>query len=156
MLPEIAWRSRPSFPKPQTKGVATKMPRAAGRYGGPNRRAEKKCGVRRCSCPAPKGASDLEELVVSLKRYPDTKPDPFKPEFSAADYQPSPETLFIYGQRTSRSPPSLCVHGDVSLPIPAAHNGTRFADCCPQDDRLAAQRLRVSRGGPFLGKDLWY
>jgi hypothetical protein len=25
-------------------------------------------------CPAPKGASDFEELTVSLKRYPDTKP----------------------------------------------------------------------------------
>src|SRR5271169_1939429 len=26
-------------------------------------------------CPAPKGASDFERLTVSLKRYPDTKPD---------------------------------------------------------------------------------
>jgi hypothetical protein len=26
-------------------------------------------------CPAPKGASDFEGLTVSLKRYPDTKPD---------------------------------------------------------------------------------
>jgi len=25
--------------------------------------------------PAPKGASDFEELVVSLKRYPDTRPE---------------------------------------------------------------------------------
>jgi len=29
----------------------------------------------RCRRPAPKGVSDSEELAVSLKRYPDTKPE---------------------------------------------------------------------------------
>src|SRR6266852_1812202 len=29
-------------------------------------------------CPAPKGASDREELSVSLKRYPDTNPEFFR------------------------------------------------------------------------------
>jgi hypothetical protein len=29
-------------------------------------------------CAAPKGASDFERLAVSLKRYPDTKPEFFR------------------------------------------------------------------------------
>jgi hypothetical protein len=36
--------------------------------------AAEKVGTR---CPAPKGASDFEGLTVSLKRYPDTKPEFF-------------------------------------------------------------------------------
>jgi hypothetical protein len=39
-----------------------------------------------CRGPAPEGASDSEQIAVSLKRYPDTKPKRYrdtKPEFSA-------------------------------------------------------------------------
>jgi hypothetical protein len=41
-----------------------------------DKEAAEKVGIR---CPAPKGASDSEEVAVSLKRYPDTNPS-----FSAA------------------------------------------------------------------------
>jgi hypothetical protein len=37
-------------------------------------------------CPAPKGASDSEELAVSLKRYPDTKPEFFRKLFFALQF----------------------------------------------------------------------
>ena len=37
-------------------------------------------------CPAPKGASDSEELAVSLKRYPDTKPEFFRKLFYALQF----------------------------------------------------------------------
>jgi hypothetical protein len=43
-------------------------------YGTPEQAAEK-VDIR---CPTPKGASDFEELTVSLKRYPDTKPEFFR------------------------------------------------------------------------------
>jgi hypothetical protein len=47
---------------------------AAGNPSGAKQAAEK-VNVRR---PAPKGAIDFEGLAVSLKRYPDTKPDFFR------------------------------------------------------------------------------
>jgi hypothetical protein len=34
----------------------------------------KALAATQAQCPAPKGASDLDEIAVSLKRYPDTKP----------------------------------------------------------------------------------
>jgi hypothetical protein len=37
----------------------------------------KVCKGSNAKCPAPEGAFDLEELAVSLKRYPDTKPEFF-------------------------------------------------------------------------------
>ncbi len=43
----------------------------------------KKVGSR---CPAPKGASDSEGLAVSLKRYPDTKPEFFRKLFYALQF----------------------------------------------------------------------
>jgi hypothetical protein len=39
--------------------------------------------VRRVQCPAPKGASDLEEVAVSLKRYPDTNRNTNRSFFAA-------------------------------------------------------------------------
>jgi hypothetical protein len=36
---------------------------------------EKLCKGSNAKCPAPEGAFDLEELAVSLKRYPDTNPE---------------------------------------------------------------------------------
>jgi hypothetical protein len=41
-------------------------------HGGTAEEAAEKANSR---CPAPKGAFDFEGLPVSLKRYPDTKPD---------------------------------------------------------------------------------
>jgi hypothetical protein len=43
--------------------------------GGTAEQAAEKVNSR---CPAPKGAFDFEGLPVSLKRYPDTKPDFFR------------------------------------------------------------------------------
>jgi hypothetical protein len=40
----------------------------------------------RCRWPAPKGASVSEELAVSLKRYPDTKPEFFRSRKAAIDF----------------------------------------------------------------------
>jgi tetratricopeptide (TPR) repeat protein len=57
--------------------------------------AAEKAGIRR---PAPKGASEFEELAVSLKRYPDTKHDaPIRnASFSAASAaSPSPDSAFF-------------------------------------------------------------
>jgi hypothetical protein len=42
---------------------------------GTAQQAAEKVDIR---CPAPEGASDFEELTVSLKRYPDTKPEFFR------------------------------------------------------------------------------
>jgi hypothetical protein len=45
----------------------------------------KVCKGRNQECPAPKGASDFEELTASLKRYPDTKPEFFSSLQKKAD-----------------------------------------------------------------------
>src|SRR6202795_2093759 len=45
----------------------------------------KVCKGRNLECLAPKGASDFEDFPVSLKRYPDTKPEFFSSLLKKAD-----------------------------------------------------------------------
>ncbi len=51
--------------------------------------------------PAPKGASDIDELTVSLKRYPDTKPN-----FPAA-CEGVPHPRVIYGKSSGKAGPEI-------------------------------------------------
>src|SRR5277367_3910280 len=51
-------------------------------------------------CPAPEGASGFERLVVSLKRYPDTKRDPYRVRLL---------WVFGFGTRDSLDNPQLLV-----------------------------------------------
>src|SRR5208282_5919866 len=54
------------------------------------------------------------------------------------------------------SSPSLRLHRYIPLSLPATHHGARAVDRGAQDDWVAAQRSRISRGGPLLGKDFWH
>src|ERR1039458_5254981 len=61
------------------------------------------CGKSRFRCPAPKRASCFEELTVSLKRYPDTRPEFFRKLFSDAKVLPPVETALAPSAETRQA-----------------------------------------------------
>jgi len=65
----------PATPKPGVLGTpALRHPKSSALFQQPVEVA----GKVNFGCAAPKGASDFERLAVSLKRYPDTKPEFFR------------------------------------------------------------------------------
>ncbi len=78
--------------------------------------------VRRAQCPAPKGASDFEEVTVSLKRYPDTGRS-----FSAAAALRAWFGVKWFGVKWSRAAGLLLCHCGVARRLALKLHGRRKA-----------------------------
>ena|SRR5208337_1708979 len=140
---QSTYRSGKPLRHPKTTATSTfsascKAACVAGSDGMAEQAAEK-AAVRR---PAPKGASDFEELTVSLKRYPDTNLS-FSAACEAMPY-PRPARSKILGHSETGQAPSL---QELSLALLAVF----FGVCWGGEQDFAIGQVRFQQFD-FIGR----